>query len=285
MGAPQTTSAVSGAKRERARARIFKSPIRLLAPPHAFHSRNRYRRAVKVRHGKSERIRGVADGRLGQSKNDAHHLRHLRLFGAPAPGDRLLHPRRRIFVDVEPGTRAHEKRDAPSMAKLGRRLSVLREEDRLDARFVGGMGRDDFHECQLDHDEPRRDRGSLVRVHDAVRRVEEPGPSTLDDAPPEMAGPRIQPENGRQSELASLASSSSEMSKSAYTFCTSSWSSSASAMFRATCASLPETGFFILGTYPRELDLGLMAAFSRTSTMAPRASGGVVRSHSSPVSW
>lgn len=49
-------------------------------------------------------------------------------------------------------------------------------------------------------------------------------------------------------EFAIRSISSSEISKSAYTFCTSSWSSSASSKFKHTSASRPVRGFLFFGT-------------------------------------
>src|SRR5690606_8087203 len=129
-------------------------------------------------------------------------------------------------------------------SELRHRLRVLREEQGLDARVRRSVLVDDGHELGLDRDESLRELALAFDVEHAVRHVCEPRPDAPHDAPAEVARAGIEAEHDAHE---SRCSSSSDTSKSAYTFATSSWSSRTSARFKSTSASRPATDFFVFG--------------------------------------
>lgn len=174
---------------------------------------------MEVRHGDRQRVGGVRLRALSQAEDDADHARDLRFLGASRAGDGLFHPRRRIFVGREAESRADEEPDAARVTELRRGLRVLREEERFDARLLWTMVLDDLDERALDRDQTIAERAIFARGDDAVRDVHEPRAFLANDAPPEEPRSGVEAEDRNQ---VSFAKSSSETSKSAYTFATSS---------------------------------------------------------------
>ena len=109
--------------------------------------------------------------------------------------------------------------------------------------------RDHVEEVLLDRDEAVAELAQLVDVADAVGDVHE-ARARRDHAPASDAcrgRGRGRSSRAESPHDCAFAMSSSETSKSAYTFATSSWSSSTSTSFRSFSASSPETDFSDLG--------------------------------------
>lgn len=166
-----------------------------------------------MRDGERERIGGVGWRSYGERKNDADHLRDLRFVGATVRGNRALHTRGRIFEYFDLCAAAHHERDAAGVTELRRGLRIAMKENRFGARLIGLMRAHHFIESGLEHGEPRRERTITERDH-AVRDVNEPRAALGDHAPSKTSCSGVEPENNHDRR----ASSSSEMSKSEYTF-------------------------------------------------------------------
>lgn len=197
-------------------------------------------------------IRRVGWGGVTQSEDYPNHLRHLPLVRAPSARHRAFDAGRRVLRDAESRAGAYQKRDPSRMTQLGGGLRVFCEEEPFYAGFCWRVCRDDPDELPLDRDQSIREGGRRIRVDHAVRDMGESRPVTLNDSPAEVTGARVESQHDDQSlcarhSFAMRAISSSEMSKSAYTFCTSSWSSRVSARLRATSASRPASAFLLFG--------------------------------------
>ena len=94
---------------------------------------------VRVRHRDGERIGGVVRTRVGLGQKHADHHANLRLVAVAGTDDAFLHYVRRIFGDWHTGPRRHHHGNAPGLAELERRGSILVDERRLDGGFIGAI--------------------------------------------------------------------------------------------------------------------------------------------------
>src|SRR5437867_9577175 len=188
------------------------------------------RTGVHVTDRDRERVGGVERDAVALPRQERqHHRAHLRLFGGSVSDERLLHEARLVLVHGDVAARGRGEEHAPPVRELDRRRDVLPREDGLD----GARGRVEIFQ------EPEKLRRETVelRRQRTVRRPPDSAPLQMqtpvrenDRAITRRSSPWVEAEDdhGRSSRPENYASSTSKL---AHTFCTSSWSSSASMSF------------------------------------------------------
>src|SRR5579863_9466603 len=159
---------------------------------------------------------------------------------------RFLDEVRRILEHGKPAFRRREQYDAPGHAELERRGWILIYESLLDRRFVGFKAVEHGVDLTKEIDETLGERLALARTGDTVGDMGETISLDVEHAPAGVAQPRVESEQThddilergcRRDQALKRAMTSSETSKLAYTFCTSSLSSSVSSSLNSASAA------------------------------------------------
>nr|VFJ87439.1 MAG: RND family efflux transporter, MFP subunit [Candidatus Kentron sp. H]VFJ89035.1 MAG: RND family efflux transporter, MFP subunit [Candidatus Kentron sp. H]VFJ95740.1 MAG: RND family efflux transporter, MFP subunit [Candidatus Kentron sp. H] len=155
------------------RGRTFSPSPRCTNPRHP----NPAPPAVAMAQGHGEGVRGIGPRRLRQVQQKTDHILHLLLGGVPFPGDRLLDPGRRVFVDGQPPRDPRHEGRPPGLTEFQGGGGVAMEKDLLRHHLIRMVRLDDLADpiedglqftgqIPLTHmDAAPRDVGGVIGLH------------------------------------------------------------------------------------------------------------------------
>jgi hypothetical protein len=122
--------------------------------------------------GHRQRVVGVGALELARELElQAHHARH-RVFAVVAAGaHRLLHPRGRVLVHLQPVLRRQKEHHPACLAKDERAAGVLVGEDALHSHRLGLEERDGAAQLDKERVQALAQRCAGIGLHHAVREV------------------------------------------------------------------------------------------------------------------
>lgn len=152
---------------------------------------------VGDRHG--QRIGGIGANRGDARQQNLEHGLDLCLLRSAGADDGLLHQRRRIFRDSQPGTGKSQQADAPRLPQLERGLGVLVDEDLFHCTRFRSVAQQHCGQFAIEHDQPLGQRHLGIGLHLAVGNVAEPVAALGDDPPAGTAEGRIEADDDQPS--------------------------------------------------------------------------------------